>query len=167
MYEYEVPLAGGDTADRSPPSSMIRVETYSPGEVDTLSDDIDFSRPMEPLNGEWVVVASVDGTPIGRTLVSDEPSPYIEPLERSVPVDGAYVRRVFVKPDHRGAGIASNLLREALVVARGELDCGTATALIAADNEPSQRLFEGRGFTQVQAHDYLRAVRFSIYRTRK
>lgn len=167
MYEYEASLASLHTGDRHSHSHGIRLDTYSPAEVPTLSDDIDFTRPVDPRGGDWVVVASADGRPVGRTLVSDETNYYVEPLEQRVPVDGAYVRRVFVSSDHRGAGIASNLLVEALAVASDELDCDTAMALVAADNEPSQRLFEGRGFTRTGTHDYVRAGRFSRYRARE
>lgn len=167
MYEYEAPLAAVDIGNRSPLPPGIRLETYPPDEVPTLSDDIDFSRPVEPNEREWAIVAFADGRPVGRTLVSDEEAPYVEPLERSLPVSGAYVRRVFVHPDYRGAGIASSLLLDSLMVARDELDCDTATALIAADNEPSQRLFEGRGFRRLRTHDYVRAARLSRYRVRE
>lgn len=167
MYEYVASLAAVDTGNRSPLPLGIRLETYPPDGVEALSEDIDFSRPVEPHGGEWAVIAYADGRPVGRTLVSDEEAPYVEPLERSLPVSGAYVRRVFVHPDHRGAGIASSLLLDSLVVARDELNCDTATALIAADNEPSQRLFEGRGFRRLQAHDYVRVAWLSRYRVRK
>jgi L-amino acid N-acyltransferase YncA len=104
---------------------------------------------------------------VGRTLVSDETNHYVEPLEQRVPVDRAYVRRVFVSSDHRSAGITSNLLIKALAMASDELGCATAIALVAADDEPSTRLFEGRGFSWTGTHDYVRAGRFSRYRARE
>lgn len=167
MYEYEGSLV---TLDAEPPSSLspgVRLERYGPDEVQSLAGTIDCSRPVEPHEGEWAVVAYADGTPVGRALVSDEPTTYVEPLERSVSVRGAYIRRVFVHPAHRGAGVASKVVSDVIAVARDELDCDTATALIAVDNEPSQRLFEGRGLRRVRAHDYLRVGGLSTYRVRE
>jgi GNAT superfamily N-acetyltransferase len=164
MYEYRATVARTD-ATRSPATPPgVSLDAVPASEANGL--DIDFSLPVEVLAGEWVVVASVDGRPVARALVTDESSPYVEPLERAVPVRGAYVRRVFVAPEQRGRGVASAVLRAAVALAAGEFDADAATALIAADNRPSQGLFEGRGFERVGVHEYARAGPFSWYRRR-
>ena len=167
MYEYEASITELDSETLSPVPSGVRLERVAPGDVHSLAGDIDFSRPVEPHEREWVVVAYVGDMPVGRALVGDEEAPYVEPLERSITVSGAYVRRVFVHPDHRGAGVASRTVLDAMAVARDELTCDTATALVAVDNEPSRRLFEGRGFRRVRTHDYLRVGALSTYHVRE
>ncbi|WP_313693359.1 GNAT family N-acetyltransferase [Halorarum halobium] len=166
MYEYERALASA--TDDEPPAlpAGVSVETRRHEALADRSHDVDFSLPVSPLPGERAVVAVHAGRPVGRTLVSAGVDPEVHPLERRLAFPGAYVRRVFVAPGWRTEGIASRLLYRALVVAGEELDGDRASALVAADNRPSRRLFEGRGFERVRSHRYVRVGRFSRRRTR-
>lgn len=101
MYEYGVPSVEADTDGGAPLPPDVRLETYPPDEAEAISEYLDVSRPAEPLEEEWVVVATAGCTPIGRTVVSDDAAHYVEPLERTIGVDGAYFRRGFVRPDYR------------------------------------------------------------------
>jgi GNAT superfamily N-acetyltransferase len=164
MYEYRAEIARTD-ATRSPTiPEGIRLEAIPGSDLDGLSDAIDFSIPVDVDPEEWAVVVSADGRPVGRALVAGAPRPYVDVLERPVSVSGAYLRRVFVVPEWRGEGVASATLRAALALAREEFAVETATALIAADNRPSQWLFEARGFERTGVHEYARVGPLSTYR---
>ncbi len=106
MYEYRTAGDVSVTPSLKPPDG-VTVESLHASELGSLAGDIDFSLPVTVSNGEWTVVASADGRPIGRALVTDDPNPYVDPLERQVSVSGAYVRKIFVVPGWRGAGVAS------------------------------------------------------------
>jgi GNAT superfamily N-acetyltransferase len=164
MYEYRAAVARTDATRTPPTPAGTSIDLVPASEATAL--DIDFSLPVDVLAGEWVVVASVDDRPVARALVTDDSSPYVEPLERRVPIQGAYVRRVFVAPEQRGRGIASAVLRAAVALAAEAFDADTATALIAADNRPSRGLFESRGFERVGVHEYARVGPLSWYRPR-
>jgi len=166
MYEYQASVAHPDTVGSRPPPNDVTIEVVSASEVRARDIDLDFSIPVDVLDGELVVVASAEGSPIGRTVVNPGSTPYVHPLERSVPVPGAYIRRVFVLPEQRGQGVASTALRAAITHAQDEFDVKHVTALIAADNRPSQWLFESCGFKRSRVHEYVRAGPLSRYRIR-
>lgn len=163
MYEYQAALEQTTATRSSATPAGMSIDRVSASEVDSLDVDIDFSLPVEMQDGEWAVIALVDGRPVGRTLVTDTQRPYVDPLERTIPILGAYVRRVFVVPEQRGQGVASAILRAAVALARDELGADTATALVAADNKPSQGLFEGCGFERAGVHEYVRVGSLSRY----
>lgn len=165
MYEYRTAGDVSVTPSLKPPDG-VTVESLHASELGSLAGDIDFSLPVTVSNGEWTVVASADGRPIGRALVTDDPNPYVDPLERQVSVSGAYVRKIFVVPGWRGAGVASATLRRAVAIACERLGARTVTALVAADNRPSCRLFEGCGFERAGTHEYVRVGPLSAYRHR-
>ena len=164
LYEHEAVITDVDGPRSSALPADTRIERLSSSQVRARGIDVDFSLPVDLRDDEWVVVASVDSRPVARTVVTDAAAPYEDALERTVPVAGAYVRKVFVVPDRRGQGAASATLRAALSLARDDLDVETATALIAADNRPSQRLFETCGFERVAVHEYVRVGPLSRYR---
>lgn len=166
MYEYRGGLEQTTAMRSSATPAGTSIDCVPASEVDSLNIDINFSLPIDIRNGEWAVIASVDGRPVGRTLVTDTPRPYVDSLERTIPVLGAYIRRVFVVPERRGQGVASATLRAAVALARDEFGADTATALIAADNKPSQGLFEDCGFKRVGVHEYARVGPLSRYRHR-
>lgn len=164
LYEYETTVDDAD-GSRSPAlPADTRIDRLRASEARARGLDVDFSIPVDLRDDEWVVVASADGRPVARTVVTDAAAPYEDALERAVPVTGAYVRKVFVVPDRRGQGVASAALRVALLLARDDLAAETATALVAADNRPSQRLFEACGFERVAVHEYVRVGALSRYR---
>lgn len=166
MYEYQIELKQISAMHPSNTPPGITIDLISTSEAYSLNMDIDFSLPVDVLDGEWVVIALINGHPIGRTLVADVPKQYIDPLERPLAVSGAYLRKVFVIPEQRGHGVASAILRAAVGLARDELAVDTATALIAADNKPSQILFENCGFKRRGVHEYIRVGPLSKYQYR-
>jgi ribosomal protein S18 acetylase RimI-like enzyme len=116
--------------------------------------------PVEQLlEGERVVAAFDGDTPLGYLFLSVDATHDIEPLERSMTFEGAYVRRVFVAPAHRQRGVASGLLRAARRRAN-EDGASRITALVALDNAPSRGLFEKHGFEAVRDYRYVRAGPF-------
>jgi GNAT superfamily N-acetyltransferase len=117
--------------------------------------DLDFSVPFSPRNGEHAVVALADGEAVGRALVCPAGDPYVGALETEIGVEGAYVRKVFVAPAHRGRGIATALVARACELA-ADIGAARATALVAADNHPSQWVFEAVGFAPCREHAYAR-----------
>jgi GNAT superfamily N-acetyltransferase len=155
MLEFEA-----DTGDTEPLEQGTDPEVAVDA-VPTTDDaltrlDLDFSIPVSFLDREWVVVATADGAAVGRALVSVDQQPYVEPLRERMTFDGAYVRKVYVGREWRNRGIAKRLVGRSLTVAREELGADTAHALIAADNKPSQWVFEANGFRPVRRYDYLR-----------
>jgi GNAT superfamily N-acetyltransferase len=158
MIEYVATLEGAtfDTDDGS-----YSVEVCEPGRVAPLDAPVDELRP-----DERVIVALEDGQPRGYCFCSIDTAHEIHPLERTIAFDGAYVRRVFVDPDHRNRGIATAVVAEACRRAR-ELECRRATALVALDNSPSRRLFERHGFEPRLRRRYVRAGPFSHRATRE
>jgi ribosomal protein S18 acetylase RimI-like enzyme len=99
-----------------------------------------------------------DGEVVGYLFLSDRPVT-VDALAAEYEFDGCYVWRVFVAPPHRERGVASALLARALARAREE-GHATAHALVAADNRPSQWLFEGAGFERRRRHTYARVRRW-------
>lgn len=166
LHEHEAVVDDIDDGRSSTPPTDARIERLSASQVRARGIDIDFSIPVDLRDGERVVIATAGGRPVARAVVTDAAAPYEDALERAVPVTGAYVRKVFVVPDRRGQGIASATLRAALSLARDDLAAETMTALVAADNRPSQRLFEACGFERVAVHEYVRVGPFFRYRRR-
>jgi len=176
MVEFEATVSGVDAQDPTPDHrSTISVGTDEAADVSVVAVpagdplvgrlDLDFSIPVSVLDDEWVVVARTGDRAVGRALVSAGQRPYVKPLGRELSFDGAYVRRVFVAPAWRNEGVATRLVRTALAVAGSELGTGTAHALVAADNKPSQWVFEATGFRPVRCHDYVRLAALEYRRT--
>ena len=111
--------------------------------------------------GEVVLAAVEDGDPRGYLFLSVDAVHDIVPLERAVEFEGAYVRRVFVAPEHRQRGIASALLAAACEEA-SDRGATRATALVARDNAPSRMLFERHGFVSEREHLYARLGPLSV-----
>jgi GNAT superfamily N-acetyltransferase len=164
MVEYETSIAPGapEPSDRPDGVSVVRAPSGS-GRLSGF--DLDFTIPVTCYDGEWVVAATADGDAVGRALVSAGQRPYVEHLDDRIAFDGAYLRRVYVTPTWRNRGIATLLIREALGIARHELDAETAHALIAADNRPSQWAFRANGFRPVRRFDYVAAFGHEWRRT--
>lgn len=147
-YGRSLPVEGTDDAP-------VDVETCS---ADAAAEryDLDFSVPFAPRKGERAVVALVGGEAVGRVLVCPAGNPYVGALETEVGIEGAYVRKVFVAPAHRGRGVATALLGEACALA-DDIGAERVNALVAADNQPSRALFASQGFQARREHTYLRA----------
>lgn len=156
MYEYRRKLS------ETPPPTLPDIEVAG-----VAPDAVSFggtAPPVEELrDDETFLVAHEDGVVRGYLFVAVAPRLEIHPLERRLSFDGAYLRRVFVHPDHRRRGIASALVAGALSRARDD-GATTATVLVAADNRPSRRLFERHDFRPVRTRTYARVGPFSTRR---
>jgi ribosomal protein S18 acetylase RimI-like enzyme len=156
LYEYRAPLPAGD--DASPPADVTirRVEPSSLPE----------RAPIDELIAEESVFAAVaGGTVAGYLFLSVDAEVPVPELRTTLSVDGGYVRRLFVDPDHRRRGIAGALVGAATTAA-AERGADAATALVAVDNRPSQWTFEGRGFERVARRAYDRLWGFDRRRRR-
>ncbi|MFB6252742.1 MAG: GNAT family N-acetyltransferase [Halobellus sp.] len=152
-YTVELPLAGGTVSD-----SACSVEVASPDRVASLG------APLGELRDDEAVIAAFDDeAAIGYLFCSLNAAHSIGPLEQECEFDGAYIRRVFVDPDHRQRGVARSLLRNACQWA-SDGGARRATALVARDNVPSRRLFEREGFEPEQRHVYIRFGPFAYRR---
>ncbi|MFC6824073.1 GNAT family N-acetyltransferase [Halopelagius fulvigenes] len=108
------------------------------------------------LRDDETVLCALDGDEIvGHLFVSVDATHRIHPLEETLTFDGGYVRRVFVRPSHRGRGIATALVSRARTVA-ADAGAGAVHALVALDNKPSQWMFEANGFERRFEHAYYR-----------
>ncbi|QRV13675.1 GNAT family N-acetyltransferase [Haloterrigena salifodinae] len=155
MIEYVAELEDAPAADGGAQRSAYAVETCDPSTVAALD------APIEELQSDELVVAALeDGRPRGYLFCSVDATHEIHPLERELRFEGAYIRRVFVDPDHRNRGIATALVGETCRLAR-ERGAERATALVALDNSPSRALFERRGFDPRRRRRYVRVGSFS------
>lgn len=72
MYEYQVRVDHPDAIGSQPAPDGVTIEVVSASEVRARGVDLDFSLPVDVLDGELVVIASADGNPIGRTVVNPD-----------------------------------------------------------------------------------------------
>ncbi|RLM96331.1 GNAT family N-acetyltransferase [Haloarcula sp. Atlit-7R] len=145
MYEYTRSLT---ESVPEPADTGVTVERCDPARVAPLDPPVD-----DLVAGEDVVAAVVDGTPAGYLFCSVGATHHIDPLDRRLSFDGAYIRRVFVDPDCRNRGVATAMVAAAC---RHAADDGAAeaTALVALDNRPSRALFERLGFRAARTRRY-------------
>lgn len=148
MYQYVADPrddAGGDAA-----VAGIEFERRAPSEVGN-----EYEAFAELRDDETVVCALDGGEIVGYLFVSLDATHRVHPLEQTLTFDGGYVRRVFVRPSHRGRGVATALVSRARTVAA---DAGAEEihALVALDNKPSQWVFEANGFEVRSEHVYYR-----------
>ncbi|WP_210424887.1 GNAT family N-acetyltransferase [Halorussus halobius] len=149
MYLYRAAL---DDVPAVEPPAGVRFAVRDPETLDA-DEYADFADP-EP--EDLAVVAESDGGVAGYLFLTDARPKRVDPLARTYDFEGAYVWRLFVAPPRRGRGIATALVNRALAVARDERDAESACALVAADNRPSQWVFETNGFERREARSYVR-----------
>lgn len=135
-----------------PATGRVRLRYHDP---DVLTDSF---RDADALDrADRVVAAYADGRRVGSVLTTVGETVYVDPLHREFDPGGAYVWRLYVAPDHRGERLGRLLVRAAL---RAATECGPAvdraSALVAADNVPSQRVFEAVGFEPTRELRYVR-----------
>jgi ribosomal protein S18 acetylase RimI-like enzyme len=147
MSEYVATLDGSGRESR---------ETAVTVEHPARSQAVELAAPTDELVDGETVLAAVDGaTPLGYLFYSVDATHHIDPLERSLSFEGAYIRRVYVDPTHRQRGVASALVEAACRLAV-EDGAKRATALVARDNVPSRALFDSHGFDPVRDRRYVR-----------
>ena len=66
-------------------------------------------------------------------------------LEHSVTDRELYIQNLVVRPDTRGKGVGSLLLRESFSIAR-ELDCDRVSLHVILENDKAKRLYNREGF---------------------
>jgi ribosomal protein S18 acetylase RimI-like enzyme len=156
MTEYVATLSGelGTDDDGSPTVEACDADRAAP--LDAPTDEL--------VDGETVLAAFGGATPLGYLFYSVDATHHIHPLERDLAFEGAYLRRVYVAPEHRQRGVASALVTAARERAHRQ-GAERATALVARDNVPSRALFEAHGFEGVRDRRYVRVGPF-VYRSR-
>lgn len=155
MYEYSKELDGETGHEGGSGDGQYTVFQPSPERVTPIGAPVDELHPDEE-----IVAAFADDTPLGYLFLSVDATLEIDPLDQIRQFEGAYIRRVFVAPDHRGRGVATAMLTAACRRA-ADRDAGRATALVAVDNVPSRGLFERCGFEPRRVRRYARAGPFS------
>ena len=150
---YTRPLA----APTEPECDAVELRYHDP---DVLAEPrTDPFRDVDALDrAHRVVAAYADGERVGSVLLTVDEPVYVDALRREFDPGGAYVWRLYVSPDARGQGLGTTLVRATLRAATaisGHTD--RATALVAPDNVPSQRVFETVGFEPQRELRYLRA----------
>ena len=148
MYEYVRSLEGPVVEPQSDPGRTV--EECPPSALDALDVPTD---DLEP--GETVLAAREGEALSGYLFLSTDTTHCIRPLERELTFEGAYLRRVYVRPSQRNRGVATDLVAAACRRA-ADRGAGRATALVAIDNRPSRRLFAHQGFRPQRARWYVR-----------
>lgn len=99
--------------------------------------------------GDWSMLARLSGRPAGIAWSARGPieAPELGRVLRMSKYD-VYIHSVFVAPAARGRAVAPAML-EALIAELRNTDAYRSWALIAADNQPSQRAFQKASFTPV------------------
>ncbi len=122
IYNYEV-LNGTATFDLNPKS---------------LSDWENWYDEHSAGN-HFALTAVVEGTPVGYATLSGyrEKEAYAQTTELSV----------YIHPDFRGQGIATQLINETVTIARERGDVHTIISVITGSNTASLKMHEKLGFT--------------------
>lgn len=129
--------------------SSYTFETYS---VD--SDTIPTEIKSEDLTEQDEIVTVRTGEEImGFLWVSERNTYRISPIERTVGIEGKYIWKVFVFPEHRGKGVATQLL---CYTVQKESPEESFSAFVAANNIPSRRLFEFVDFAPVTSEKLIK-----------
>lgn len=103
--------------------------------------------------GLFLVVDRETGEAVGRAGIHRGPIPDVEPLEINY----------LIAPEHRGKGLATEVVSALVQWAEEELGLRRLAALISPDNQVSIRVAEAAGFRRVDEVDYPalgRALRF-------
>jgi len=139
-----------------PAADAVRLRYHDPDALDGSFRDSDALG-----RADRVIAAYADGARVGSVLVTVGESVYVDPLQRPFDPGGAYVWRLYVAPGSRGRGLGRRLVRAALWAAiETNEPIDRATALVARDNVPSQRVFEAVGFDPRRELRYLRVPGF-------
>lgn len=139
LDRFERPTAGTAGALPDPPddvtASVVEAVDRVPGRLERA--------PLAP--GDRLVVATAAGEPVGWCCLSDRPV-YVPELRRRLRFEGAYLWRLYVVPDQRGRGVGTAIVARAIRAVREDSGANRIVALVAPDNVPSRRAFDGLGF---------------------
>jgi GNAT superfamily N-acetyltransferase len=149
MHEYVADLGAGGFEERRLPAG-VDLAVRDGASVDAAARS-DFTDPVPE---DTVLLARESGETVGYLFVSDR-TVHVDALEADLEFEGVYIWRVFVDPAERERGIATGLVAAACRRA-SEAGHGTAHALVATDNRPSQWTFEACGFVPARERTYVR-----------
>lgn len=105
--------------------------------------------PLAP--SDRIILARRAGEPVGWCCLSNR-RVYVPELRQRLTFPGSYLWRLHVTPAERGRGIGTAIIRQAVKHSRTKLDAETITALVAPDNLPSRKAFEGLGFAPTERY---------------
>jgi ribosomal protein S18 acetylase RimI-like enzyme len=75
----------------------------------------------------------------------------LDRIQPPVPADSLHVSSLAVAPEHRGRGVGSELMREAVEVARWRR-FASVTLDVGIENEGARRFYQRAGFIEVERH---------------
>lgn len=153
LYRLPAGSDGPPTSNESDVDSS-RLE-FTVHETPTSVDaDVPY-KPEEASDADLLVLGRLEGEVVGQVFLNRDET-YVHELEATLSIDGAYVWRLYVEPDYRNRGFGSELLAGAMDAVRDRWGPVDLYALIADDNLPSRRLFEGHGFVSESRFRYVR-----------
>ncbi len=134
-------IRSGDGPGDPPDEVAFRVERAGDG-PDGVPDVL-AEAPLAP--DDRLVLATRDGERLGWCVLSDRPV-FVPELRRRLRFDGAYLWRLYVRPQARGRGVGGATVARALRAAAAAFGSDRLGALVAPDNLPSRKAFAGLGF---------------------
>lgn len=156
MYLY------GTTLDSSNFAFEAREGDFGDISFDVRSPDELTAPPSQDAaalaSGDDVVVAVADGEPVGFQTLSLDRAVYVSPVERELEFP-AFLWGLYVAPNYRNRGIATELIRRALALA-GERGADEARTLVALDNSLSKRALTTNGFEPRREVSYYQFGKF-------
>ena len=115
-------------------------EPYDGLSAEARADAIAYRREQSRDDDHAIFVADCDGEIAGYVHVTDSETPKV--FARGTE---ANISEVYVAPDHRGEGIAGELMDRAEAWA-ADRDCEYVTLSVNADNETARKVYESRGY---------------------
>ncbi len=134
----------------------LDLEDWKPGEGPEV---IDGPVPYKIDSYLGAIVASrlSDGETVGYMHYTSG-MVYVPEVEKKMLMDGQYIYRVLTDPQMRRRGVGKNLMQRTIneIVKENEGKARYVFAIIAVDNLPSRKLFEGAGFLPIKKLQYTR-----------
>jgi ribosomal protein S18 acetylase RimI-like enzyme len=158
LDRFERDLSTPAPAVDAPAGVTVTVQPATDGYPPALD-----TAPLAP--GDSVVLARREGTTVGWCLLSDRPV-FVPELHRRRHFPGSYLWRLFVRPDARGYGVGTAIVRRAVGHATDSAGVASMTALVAPDNVPSRRAFRSLDFRPRQRYTSLRLAGHTLHRER-
>lgn len=163
VYLAQLDLLERDLSDplpraEAPGGLTLTVEPVADGLPQQLS-----AAPVAP--GDAVVLARREGATVGWCLLSDRPV-YVPELHRRLRLPGSYLWRLYVRPDTRGEGVGTAVVRRAMAHAAGCEGVDTMSALVAPDNLPSRSTFRNLVFRPRKRYTSAGVAGRSVHRER-
>lgn len=148
LFERETTkdVSGAETDKGAPDDVALDVRTLK--DENEVPDALE-GAPLAPT--DRLVVATDDERIVGYCCLSDRPV-YVPELHRRLRPPGAYLWKLYVKPDMRGLGIGKALIGRSVRCAPTEFGSENITALVAPDNLPSRKAFHRLEFVPTERY---------------